>query len=38
MYSDSDYVCPNCGSSDYTMDGWEWVCDDCGTHYETPDI
>lgn len=37
-YSESDYACPNCGSTDHTMDDWEWVCDDCGTRYETPDI
>jgi rubrerythrin len=37
-YSESDYACPNCGSTEHTMDGWDHVCTICGTHYETPDI
>jgi len=42
MYSDSDYNCPYCGwEMDYDeveMDGYEYICPDCGKHFETPDV
>lgn len=42
MYSEEDYNCPNCGwIMDYSTvekDGWEYICPECCTHFETPDI
>lgn len=41
MYSEEDYNCPNCKSSNSTTDPnnyWGEKCLDCGYCYETPDV
>jgi len=45
MYSNEDYCCPNCGWDPYNdidieleYDGYSIICQECGTHFETPDV
>ena len=43
MYSDSDYNCPYCGwVLDYDLvdygDEYDYICPECGGHFETPDV
>ncbi len=41
MYSDSDYACPTCGTPDIECSSngnYGYICPNCETEFETPDV
>jgi endogenous inhibitor of DNA gyrase (YacG/DUF329 family) len=41
MYGEEDYNCPTCGlpsTECESTDHYSFICTDCGTEFETPDI
>ena len=40
-YSAECYCCPNCGTPDTECEpngNWGYICSECGTDFETPDV